>query len=68
MWLTFLSQVGLLYDEVSLQNVVDMIADWTPEDIQKLRDMVMKNTTTRIYFVKRNEMHIETSGHPSTFL
>ncbi|WVZ10072.1 hypothetical protein V8G54_014602 [Vigna mungo] len=31
--------VGLLYDEVSLQNAVDMIADWTPEDIQNLRDM-----------------------------
>ncbi|KAG5061500.1 hypothetical protein JHK87_002529 [Glycine soja] len=32
--------VGLLYDEVSLQNVLDMIADWTPEDIQNLRNKV----------------------------
>ncbi|ESW30493.1 hypothetical protein PHAVU_002G157600 [Phaseolus vulgaris] len=32
--------VGLLYDEVSLQNVLDMIADWTTEDLQNLRNMV----------------------------
>ncbi|XP_048320133.2 glutamate--cysteine ligase, chloroplastic-like [Ziziphus jujuba] len=29
--------VGLLYDETSLQNVVDMIADWTQEERQMLR-------------------------------
>ncbi|KAL2348036.1 hypothetical protein Fmac_002036 [Flemingia macrophylla] len=33
-------RVGLLYDEVSLQNALDMIADWTPEDIQNLRNKV----------------------------
>lgn len=48
LWLTFLCQVGLLYDEVSLQNVLDMIADWTPEDIQNLRNMVMKNITKHL--------------------
>ncbi|CAN1778066.1 Glutamate--cysteine ligase, chloroplastic [Linum perenne] len=32
--------VGLLYDEVSLQNVLDMVADWTPEERQMLRDKV----------------------------
>lgn len=48
MWLTFLSQVGLLYDEVSLQNVLDMIADWTTEDLQNLRNMVMKHKQTYI--------------------
>nr|KYP38869.1 hypothetical protein KK1_039850 [Cajanus cajan] len=32
--------VGLLYDEVSLQNVLDMISDWTPENIQNLRNEV----------------------------
>ncbi|GMY20161.1 glutamate--cysteine ligase, chloroplastic-like [Fagus crenata] len=32
--------VGLLYDEVSLQNVLEMIADWTPEERQMLRDKV----------------------------
>ncbi|XP_062027809.1 glutamate--cysteine ligase, chloroplastic-like [Rosa rugosa] len=37
-----LKQVGLLYDEVSLQNVLDMIADWTPEERQMLRDKVPK--------------------------
>ncbi|XP_062027807.1 glutamate--cysteine ligase, chloroplastic-like [Rosa rugosa] len=34
--------VGLLYDEVSLQNVLDMIADWTPEERQMLRDKIPK--------------------------
>ncbi|XP_028767411.1 glutamate--cysteine ligase, chloroplastic-like [Neltuma alba] len=34
--------VGLLYDEVSLQNVLDMTADWTPEERQMLRDKVPK--------------------------
>ncbi|KAI4367875.1 hypothetical protein MLD38_016498 [Melastoma candidum] len=32
--------VGLLYDEVSLQNVLDMIADWTPEERLMLRNKV----------------------------
>ncbi|XP_017698922.1 glutamate--cysteine ligase, chloroplastic-like isoform X2 [Phoenix dactylifera] len=32
--------VGLLYDEVSLQNVLDMIADWTEEERQMLREKV----------------------------
>ncbi|KAB1223271.1 Glutamate--cysteine ligase, chloroplastic [Morella rubra] len=32
--------VGLLYDEVSLQNVLDLIADWTSEERQTLRDKV----------------------------
>ncbi|XAR70298.1 Glutamate--cysteine ligase [Bertholletia excelsa] len=35
--------VGLLYDEVSLQNVLDMIADWTPLERQMLRNKVPKN-------------------------
>lgn len=35
--------VGLLYDEVSLQNVLDMIADWTPEERQMLRNKVPKS-------------------------
>lgn len=47
MWLLFQCQVGLLYDEVSLHNVLDMIADWTPEDRQNLRNKVMKNNTTK---------------------
>lgn len=34
-------QVGLLYDEVSLQNVLDMTADWTPEERLMLRNKVM---------------------------
>ncbi|KAK7258776.1 hypothetical protein RIF29_24361 [Crotalaria pallida] len=28
-------QVGLLYDEVSLHNVLDMIAEWTPKDLEE---------------------------------
>ncbi|KAJ8503812.1 hypothetical protein OPV22_004698 [Ensete ventricosum] len=32
--------VGLLYDEVSLQNVIDMTADWTMEERQMLRRKV----------------------------
>uniref|UniRef100_A0A2N9F5D7 glutamate--cysteine ligase n=1 Tax=Fagus sylvatica TaxID=28930 RepID=A0A2N9F5D7_FAGSY len=32
--------VGLIYDEVSLQNVLEMIADWTTEERQMLRDKV----------------------------
>ncbi|RRT79368.1 hypothetical protein B296_00024610 [Ensete ventricosum] len=32
--------VGLLYDEVSLQNVLDMTADWTMEERQMLRRKV----------------------------
>ncbi|XP_065627706.1 glutamate--cysteine ligase, chloroplastic [Quercus suber] len=34
--------VGLLYDEVSLQNVLEMISDWTSEERQMLRDKVPK--------------------------
>ncbi|TQD79096.1 hypothetical protein C1H46_035353 [Malus baccata] len=32
--------VGILYDEVSLQNVLDLTADWTPEERQMLRNKV----------------------------
>ncbi|XP_020539645.1 glutamate--cysteine ligase, chloroplastic [Jatropha curcas] len=32
--------VGLLYDEISLQHVLDMVADWTPEERQMLRNKV----------------------------
>ncbi|KAL6501695.1 glutamate--cysteine ligase [Orobanche gracilis] len=35
--------VGLLYDEVSLQNVLDMTADWTTEERQMLRNKVPKS-------------------------
>ncbi|KAM2609179.1 hypothetical protein TB1_037428 [Malus domestica] len=34
--------VGLLYDEVSLHNVLDQIADWTAEERQMLRNQVPK--------------------------
>ncbi|TXG50510.1 hypothetical protein EZV62_023034 [Acer yangbiense] len=34
--------VGLLYDEVALQNVLDMTADWTFEERQMLRNKVPK--------------------------
>ncbi|KAF7149723.1 hypothetical protein RHSIM_Rhsim02G0230000 [Rhododendron simsii] len=34
--------VGILYDEVSLQNVLDITADWTPEERQMLRNKVHK--------------------------
>lgn len=33
-------QVGILYDDISLQNVLDMTADWTPEERQMLRNKV----------------------------
>ncbi|PQM34608.1 glutamate--cysteine ligase chloroplastic [Prunus yedoensis var. nudiflora] len=39
---TIYPEVGLLYDEVSLQNVLDMTADWTAEERQMLRDQVPK--------------------------
>ncbi|KAI3887247.1 hypothetical protein MKX03_023457 [Papaver bracteatum] len=32
--------VGILYDETSLQNVLDLTADWTPEERQMLRNKV----------------------------
>ncbi|KAL0447967.1 UNVERIFIED_CONTAM: Glutamate--cysteine ligase, chloroplastic [Sesamum latifolium] len=35
--------VGLLYDEVALQSVLDMVADWTPEERQMLRNKVPKS-------------------------
>ncbi|KAL0331219.1 UNVERIFIED_CONTAM: Glutamate--cysteine ligase, chloroplastic [Sesamum angustifolium] len=35
--------VGLLYDEVSLQNVLDMTADWTQGERQMLRNKVPKS-------------------------
>ncbi|PSS04172.1 Glutamate--cysteine ligase [Actinidia chinensis var. chinensis] len=35
--------VGILYDEVSLRNVIDLIADWTPEERQMLRNKVPKS-------------------------
>ncbi|CAH2078193.1 unnamed protein product [Thlaspi arvense] len=34
------STVGLLYDEESLQTVLDMISDWTPEEREMLRTQV----------------------------
>lgn len=34
-------QVGLLYDDISLQNVVDMIADWTAEERQMVKNEAM---------------------------
>ncbi|KAL5551646.1 hypothetical protein UlMin_001822 [Ulmus minor] len=34
--------VGLLYDEISLQNVLDMTADWTQEEREMLRNKVPK--------------------------
>ncbi|KAL8138925.1 hypothetical protein V2J09_004926 [Rumex salicifolius] len=37
---TIFPEVGLLYDEVSLQNVLDMTADWTPEEREMLRNKV----------------------------
>ncbi|KAA8537479.1 hypothetical protein F0562_027087 [Nyssa sinensis] len=36
-------QVGILYDEISLQNVLDMIADWTMEERQMLRNKPFSN-------------------------
>lgn len=38
--ISFDLQVGLLYDEVSLQNVLDMTSDWTSEERQMLRTEV----------------------------
>ncbi|KAM7278960.1 hypothetical protein ACFE04_006094 [Oxalis oulophora] len=35
-------KVGLLYDEVSLQSVLDMTADWTKDERQMLRNEVPK--------------------------
>ncbi|CAL5429881.1 unnamed protein product [Camellia sinensis] len=35
--------VGLLYDDISLQNVLDLIADWTVEERQMLRNKVPKS-------------------------
>ncbi|KAG5563227.1 hypothetical protein RHGRI_005848 [Rhododendron griersonianum] len=35
--------VGILYDEVSLQSVLDITADWTPEERQMLRNKVPKS-------------------------
>lgn len=35
--------VGILYDEVSLQKVLDIIADWTLEERQMLRNKVPKS-------------------------
>ncbi|RYR66556.1 hypothetical protein Ahy_A03g012574 isoform C [Arachis hypogaea] len=35
--------VGLLYDDVSLQNILDMTADWTPEERQMLRNKLGAN-------------------------
>ncbi|XP_020218304.1 glutamate--cysteine ligase, chloroplastic [Cajanus cajan] len=49
--------VGLLYDDVSLQNVLDMIVDWTPEDIQNLRNKV-PITGLRTPFQGRLLLHI----------
>ncbi|KAI8569548.1 hypothetical protein RHMOL_Rhmol02G0287000 [Rhododendron molle] len=35
--------VGILYDEVSLQSVLDITSDWTPEERQMLRNKVPKS-------------------------
>ncbi|KAF3785299.1 Glutamate--cysteine ligase, partial [Nymphaea thermarum] len=39
-WRTLASIVGLLYDEVSLQKVLDLTSDWTAEERQMLRSKV----------------------------
>ncbi|OIV94908.1 hypothetical protein TanjilG_22105 [Lupinus angustifolius] len=49
--------VGLLYDEVSLHNVLDMIADWTPEDMQNMRNKV-PITGLRTPFHGRMLLHV----------
>ncbi|KAF8380251.1 hypothetical protein HHK36_027734 [Tetracentron sinense] len=38
----FRDVVGILYDEVSLQNIIDMTSDWTLEERQMLRNKVPK--------------------------
>ena len=43
-------QVGLLYDNDSLQNVLDMIADWTLEE----REMLRNKVTSSLFNVLRN--------------
>lgn len=35
--------VGLLYDEISLQSMLDMVADWTPEEREMLRNKVVQS-------------------------
>ena len=42
LWSSIKCQVGLLYDEVSLQKVLDMTADWTAEERQMLRNKVIE--------------------------
>ncbi|KAL2544116.1 Glutamate--cysteine ligase [Forsythia ovata] len=40
---TIFPEVGLLYDDISLQNVLDITADWTQEERQMLRNKVPKS-------------------------
>jgi gamma-glutamylcysteine synthetase len=47
----FKCQVGLLYDEDSLQSVLDMTADWTSEERQMLRNKVTQNTFTMELYI-----------------
>jgi len=37
-------QVGLLYDEDSLQSVLDMTADWTNDEREILRNKVLSTS------------------------
>lgn len=36
-------QVGLLYDDESLQSIIDMTADWTKEEREMLRRKVSQD-------------------------
>lgn len=38
----FEPQVGLLYDDISLQSILDMTADWTMGEREMLRNKVTR--------------------------
>ena len=51
-------QVGLLYDEQSLQGALDIIRDWTNDDREMLRQKVQMETKLRINHLNINQQHV----------
>jgi gamma-glutamylcysteine synthetase len=51
-------QVGLLYDDDSLQAILDLTADWTPAEREMLRNKVITRRTTFTFSYSTVRKHL----------
>jgi len=51
-------QVGLLYDDDSLQAILDLTADWTPAEREMLRNKVITRCTTFTFSYSTVRKHL----------